>query len=162
VYHNCSDCVFCLTRQAQDANIPRPLRGTFDGLQHFFDQMDRGKLVAAGKFHEHTSNTLCCEINAETKRVVSAFSTENLLLNAYRQSQLGMPSLLCIDASYRLVIEGHRCFLFGTTGVDHKFHIIFMGVCSTEDTAAHRSMYDASVREVERIVADRSERGVWI
>ena len=161
-HHNFFDCVFCLSRQAQDANIPRLLRGTFDGLQHFFDQKERDRLVAAGTLHEHTSYTLCCEINAETKRVVCAFSSENLLLNAYRQSQLGMPSLLCMDASYRLVIEGHRAFLFGTTGVDHKFHIIFMGVCSSEDTAAHRSMYDASVREVERIVADRSERGIGI
>ena len=118
--------------------------------------------MKAGQFHEHKPYTLCCEINALTKRVVSAFSSENLLLNAYRQDLLAIPTLLCMDASYRLVLEGHSVFLFGTHGVDHKFHIICMGACSTEDTAAHRSMYEAVVTEVERVVRDRAVRGLGI
>jgi len=154
--------VFCSNRHEQNANIPGNLRGTFDGLQLFFDKQKRETLEAAGELTLDKPYALCCEIDADSKRVVCAFSSENFLLNAYRQDHLGMPSMLCIDASYRLVVEGHMCFLFGTQGVDHKFHTIFMGVCSSEDTAAHRSTYDASVKEVERLVADRSARGVGI
>ena len=149
-------------RKKQCINVPQELRGTFDGLQHYFDSHTREVLVKAGQFHEHKTYTLCCEINSLTKRVVSAFSSENLLLNAYRQDLLAMPTLLCMDASYRLVLEGHSVFLFGTHGVDHKFHIICMGACSTEDTAAHRSMYEAVVTEVERVVRDRAVRGLGI
>ena len=75
---------------------------------------------------------------------------------------LALPTLLCMDASYRLVLEGYGVFLFGTRAVDHKFHIICMGVSSTEDTAAHRSMYEAVVTEVERLVLDRTQRGIYI
>jgi len=138
------------------------LRGTFDGLQHYFDSNTREMLEKTGRFHEHKVYTLYCEINSSTPRVVSVFSSENLLLNAYRQDLLAMPTLLCMDASYRLLLEGHSVFLFGTHGVDHKFHIICMGAGSMEDTAAHRSMYEAVVTEVERLVLDRTQRGIYI
>ena len=100
--------------------------------------------------------------HSSTKRVVTAFSSENLLLNAYRQDLLAMPTLLCMDTSNRLVLEGHSVFLFGTHGVDHKFHIICIRVGSTEDHAAHRSMYEAVVTEVERLVLDRTLRKIDI
>ena len=122
----------------------------------------RATLDAAGELSLNQAYTLCCAIDADSKRVVCAFSQDNVLLNAYRQDLLGMPSMLCIDASYRLVKEGHMRFHFGTQGVDHKFHIIFIHVCSSEDTAAHCSMYDSSVKEVKFLVSDRSARGVDI
>ena len=120
----------------------------------------RATLEAACELSLDQAYTLCCAIHADSKRVVCAFYSENVLLNAYRQDYLGMPSVLCIDASYRLVIEGHMRFYFGTQGVDHKFHTIFIHICSVEDTSAHRSIHDSSVKEVEFLVADRSARGI--
>ena len=147
-------------RKSHCSNVPAYLRGTFDGLQHYFDSNTREMLENTGRFHEHKAYTLCCEIDSSTKRVVFAFSSENLLLNAYRQDLLAMLTLLCMDASYRLVLEGHSVFLFGTHGVDHKFHIICMGAGSPEDTAAHRSLYEAVVTEAESLVLDRTLRGI--
>ena len=50
--------------------------------------------------------------------------------------------------------------LFGTSGVDHKFHIIAFIMTSSEDHHAHASAFRATVREIERVVHDRSTRGI--
>ena len=41
----------------------------------------------------------------EANLVTMAWSSENLLLNAYRQSTFGVPSLVCVDTTHRLVRE---------------------------------------------------------
>ena len=46
--------------------------------------------------------------------------------------------------------------LFGTTGSDQKFHTIGYGLCSKEDTEAHRFVFAALKKEVERVVNDRA------
>ena len=51
-------------------------------------------------------------------------STENLLLNAYRQEQFGIPGILQIDCTHRVVLEGHVCMLFGTVDAAQHFHTV--------------------------------------
>ena len=45
--------------------------------------------------------------------------------------------------------------MFGTQGVDHKFHIVATVLSSSEDQEAHEQAYSAIVREVESIVHGR-------
>ena len=64
--------------------------------------------------------------------------------------------------SYRLVVEGHACMLFGTVSTAQKFHIIGYAVCDKEDDAAHDHVFRSLKGEVERIVAERSRDQVKI
>lgn len=94
-------------------------------------------------------------IDSQTENVTIVYSTENLLLNAYRQQQHGFPSIVQVDCTHRLVIEGHLCMLFGTVDAGQHFHKIGYGVCAKEDQEAHEHIFRALKTEVERIVAQR-------
>jgi hypothetical protein len=95
----------------------------------------------------------------ETGRVTYAISTENLLLNAYRQTRFGVPPLLQVDTTHRLMIESQFCcMLIGTTSVTQHFHIIAYGVCSSEDIGAHEYVFRQVFRAVDAVVADRAEK----
>ena len=97
-------------------------------------------------------------IDSEKETVSIAYSTENLLLNAYRQEKFGFPSLVQIDCTHRLVLEGHACMLFGTVDAAQKFHYIGYGICDKEDEAAHMHVFRCLKLEAERIVKERTER----
>lgn len=66
--------------------------------------------------------------------------------------------LTCVNPS----AEGFPVIMFGTQGVDHKFHIVATVLSSSEDQEAHEQAYSAIVREVESIVHDRSSRNIPI
>ena len=91
-------------RAKQGAHVPRDLRGTFAGVQHLTRLNCRQQLIDAGNFNEHSVYTLYSETDITTGRVTVVISSENLLLNAYRQSVCGLPSQLCLDASHRIVL----------------------------------------------------------
>ena len=95
------------------------------------------------------------QIIPEKQCINLAYSTENLLLNAYRQQQHGFPSILHVDCTHRLVVEGHACMLFGTVDAAQKFHIIGYGICNKEDDTAHQHVFRCLKAEVESIVAQR-------
>ena len=86
------------------------------------------------------------------QEIAIAYSTENLLLNAYRQTLFGLPSICQIDTTHRLVIEGHNNMLFGCVDAAQHFHIIGYGLCSKEDTAAHKYVARCLKAEVEALV----------
>jgi hypothetical protein len=114
------------------------LRGKFGGASVFVEQRSRSALEAAGNFGPHTAYIIGEPvINAETEEIMLAMTTENLILNGYRQTCYGFPTYLCVDTTHRLVVEGHSTMLFGTTGPDQRFHAFAYGVCSTEDQNAH-------------------------
>ena len=109
----------------RSAVVPKGMQGTFGGLKVWADHHTRDNLTKVGGFGIHT--TFVCgipEIDSEAQRVNMAYSTENLLLNAYRQSQHGMPSIVHIDCTHRLVLEGHACMLFGTVDTAQHFHAV--------------------------------------
>ena len=76
-------------------------------------------------------------IDAESQNITIAFSTRNLLLNAYRQMLFGLPAIVQVDTTHRLVLEGHNNMLFGTVDAAQHFHVIGYGLCASEDQAAH-------------------------
>ena len=93
-------------------------------------------------------------IDSEKETISIAFSTRNLLLNAWRQQQFGFPGILQVDCTHRLVLEGHLCMLFGTVDAGQHFHIIGYGVCDKEDEMTHTHVFRALKTEMERVVRE--------
>ena len=85
----------------------------------------RENLTERGQFGIHT--TYVCgtlQIDAAKNKINMAYSTENLLLNEYRQGQHGMPSIVHVDCTHRVVVDGHVCMLFGTVDTAQHFHVV--------------------------------------
>ena len=150
-------------KKEQDHVVPRAQRSTHGGLQLWADAHSRQALESKGIFGHHT--TYVCgkpKLDSETGLVAIAYSTENLLLNGYRQGQFGLPSILQVDCTHRLVLEGHPCMLFGTVDAAQHFHAIGYGLCSSEDEDVHSHVFRCLKKEMERIVAERSAEGASI
>ena len=107
----------------RQAVVPHELRKTFGGFVHWAKSRTRDALMQKKEFGVHT--VYVCgesEIDSTTQTVNMAYSTENLLLNAYRQEQHGISSIVQIDCTHRLMLEGHACMLFGTVDAAQHFH----------------------------------------
>jgi hypothetical protein len=74
------------------------------------------------------------------------FSTENLLLNAYRQQTSGMPGILCVDYTHRLNYEGFNMCVLGTITPSQHFKLIGFAVASDESEETHKIIFKA-IRE---------------
>ena len=145
-----------LKNASQDQIVPRDMRNCFGGLAIFAAKKRRTALEAAGELGLHTVYVLGEPIiDSESQTVSIAYSSENLLLNAYRQLQYGFPPILQVDCTYRLILEGHACMLFGAVNAAQHFHTIGYGVCAKEDEAAHKHVFQCIKDEMERIVAQR-------
>ena len=115
-------------KKKRDENIPNDLRNTFGGVQHWVDRHTKEALQERNEFGIHTMY-VCGKPQIKSHppgaEVINiAVSTENLLLNAYRQEQFGIPGILQIDCTHRVVLEGHVCMLFGTVDAAQHFHTV--------------------------------------
>lgn len=90
------------------------------------------------------------------------FSTENLLLNAYRQQCSGFPSFICVDYTHRLVLEKYNICVVGTVDPAQHFHFIAMAMTSYEDEDTHAHIFGLVKREVDSIVANRAMEKIRI
>ena len=82
------------------------LNGSYGALATQLEKYSKSALVSRGVFNEHCPYILGEPLVVpETKMITISWSTENLLLNAYRQSQFGMPSFTCVDTTHRLIHE---------------------------------------------------------
>lgn len=143
-----------MKKAEQHAIVPAEASGRFAGVSIFVESRRKAMLQAAGKFGLHTSY-VCGEpwIDSAEQTINIAFSTPNLLLNAYRQQLFGVPPILQVDTTHRLVLEGHNNMLFGTQDVAQHFHIIGYGICNKEDTKAHEHIMCCLAEEAELLVA---------
>ena len=75
--------------------------------------------------------------------LVAVLSTENLLLNEYRQRFWGDPIFLAADASYRLSVtqEGNGVFHVITTNLAQQTKSIAFGVISTHEHQKAQNSY---------------------
>ena len=87
--------------------------------------------------------------------VYQTFCLENVPL-PFTTSQYGMPTLVAIDTTHRLIVEGYNVMPVGTVSVDQKFHIIGYGICDKEDQEAHDFVVSALFAEVHRVVRARA------
>jgi hypothetical protein len=165
---------------------------TFGGLSSILEKFEKEVLVAKGAFNEHSTYLLGPPLVVpETKRVTCAFSTENLLLNAYRQTCFGVPPFIAIDTTHRLMRPSNYCFsessptpslslscpfsllsshlgtlsftvVIGTMSITQQFHLIAYAVCSHEDAGAHEYVIRQVFQAVDAVVADRARRQIRI
>ena len=140
-------------RKQETSIVSAGARGKFAGLYEFVDRFSKVNIAEFGIHSVYIIGTPTIEV--VTQSVAITISTENLLLNVYRQAQTGLPSILQVDTTHRLVIEGHNCMLFGLVDPAQHFHVIGYGLCSEEDTSAHINIARALKEEVERVVNQR-------
>lgn len=77
---------------------------SYAGLEVYLQKRTREKLMEAGQFNEHSVYVLGeAIVNPMDHKVCVALSSENLLLNIWRQQQFGIPSFLAVDTTHRLV-----------------------------------------------------------
>jgi pentatricopeptide repeat protein len=108
-------------------------------------------------FNKHPINPRFA--NSETGRFVAVISTENLLLNHYRQMYAGTGALLQIDTSYRLSIERWGLMPVKTAAPNQQGHTVAYAFVSSEDSDAHCFVLDAIRKAVVDVVNARVQAG---
>jgi len=89
-------------------------------------------------------------------RVRIVFSSENLLLNAYRQQCSGKPAMLCVDYTHRLVFEKYNVCVMGNVDPTQHFHLVALAMTSDESEDTHKHVFELVRDEVNSIVQARS------
>ena len=98
-------CFICIAHSHCLQSMTEGASNSFGGLSSILEKFERSYLVANNSFDEHSVFLLGPPlVIPETERVTFAVSSENLLLNAYRQTCFGLPPLLCVDTTHRLMI----------------------------------------------------------
>ena len=135
-------------------------RGRFGGVFGALEKLQRDVLQVASDYTEDTTYVVGePRVDPSSNVVTFVLSTDNLLLNAYRQSLFGLPQFVCIDTTHRLVVEKHCVMPITTTSPNQKAHVIAYGVCSSEDIAAHAYVVECVRHGVEAIVRERALAG---
>ena len=87
------------------------------------------------------------------KRFYCVLSTENLLMNAYRQMATGQDMTIACDASYRYVTErDHGLFVVKAVNWAPSAKTIGYAICNKEDKNALEWIFRTLKMEIERIV----------
>ena len=131
---------------------------SFGGLSSILEKLEKSYLCQNDLFNEHSVYLLGeALVVPEAHRVTFALSTENLLLNAYRQSCFGLPPMLAVDTTHRLMIaSNYCCMLVGTMDVVQHFHIVAYAICSHEDADAHEYVFREVFKAVDAVAASRA------
>jgi hypothetical protein len=98
---------------------------------------------------EETKNFI---YDPQDERFAVVVSTNNLLLNAYRQVQAGPDIFICLDTSYRYNTAGWGLMPIGTMDRTATGHTIAYALVSKEDHKVHEFVLSAVKKHVERVV----------
>ena len=113
-------------------------------------------------FMEHTFYLLGNRfiVEASRKRFAALFSTENLVLNLYRQLKLTGHYVLFVDASHKYTTEKWPLFPIKVVcPMSQVSHIVAYGVISNDDSESHLFLFQSLKRELESIINDRLDKG---
>lgn len=137
---------------------------TYAGLRNVVDMYRRGEYGDA-----ITPNSLIVcgdryEVNEEDghERVAVLFSTENLLLNAYRQTTTGQDMTLAVDTSYRYTWQGYGLLVIKVIDFSQTAHSVAWGLVSKEDADAHVFCFDMMLQEIQTLVYTCVEENIVI
>ncbi len=117
--------------------------------------------ISPAEFDDHTVflvGDYCIE--SEDLRHYAIFSTNNLLLNAYRQLCTGQDMFIAIDTSYRYTIEGFAVMPLMVASPTMEGRRLAYALVSNEDEAIHTSVLDLLRDEVESVVNEKIQAGV--
>ena len=137
--------------------IDATMRTRFGGMSEFVNRFRKGIVTARDDFDEHRfyvfgETKVVPAAKKNDKDIFFTISTENLLLNAYRQAVSGWKPYIQIDTTHRLTTEGVACMPIGTMDLAQNFHIIAYGVCLHETTKDHEFALRNIRAEVEAVV----------
>lgn len=119
------------------------------------------------RFDAFTHNTvyLCGDeyvVDEASGRVAIVLSTENLLLNAYRQQCTGQGVVIAMDTSYRYMNEGYGVLPIKVVDFSQTGHTVAYAIVSYEDEEAQTQVLRMLKKEVESVVRSRFQKGMWI
>jgi hypothetical protein len=126
------------------------------GIQVVCDSFKKENIA---EFNEHSVYLLGLRCDAASETLVAVLSTENLLLNAYRQQFWGNPIFFAADASYRLTQEKYGVYPVITTNLAQQTKTIAYGIISSENHQAQTIIYSSIKKELELIVNSRKATG---
>jgi len=121
-------------------------------------------VVALPGFNEHTPYVFGQVViksagTKKTKDVYFTISTENQLLNAYRQASTSQVAFWEVDITYLLTTEGLATMPIGTVDLSQTYHHIAHGICLHEGTKDHVIAPQNVKDEVESVVAKYAAAG---
>lgn len=119
----------------------------------------RYKKSAIVNFNEHSTYLLGLQSCSESKKIIAVISTENLLLNAYRQRFWGQPVAFACDASYRVTREGNGIYPVVTISLGQKTKTIAYAIISNKKHQMQKFIFSSIKEEVEKIVRARTLLG---
>eukprot|EP00527_Entomoneis_sp_CCMP2396_P003722 CAMPEP_0198141040 /NCGR_PEP_ID=MMETSP1443-20131203/4106_1 /TAXON_ID=186043 /ORGANISM="Entomoneis sp., Strain CCMP2396" /LENGTH=311 /DNA_ID=CAMNT_0043803647 /DNA_START=63 /DNA_END=994 /DNA_ORIENTATION=- len=121
--------------------------GSFAGMKYILDMYRRQN---CNNFTDHSvflcGNDYICD--SSNGRVGAFLSTENLLLNAYRQSCTGMDLFLAVDTSYRYSYEGFGLLPIKVIDFSQTSHTVGYAIVSHEDHDAHTFVFRMMKQEL--------------
>ena len=109
-------------------------------------------------FNEHT-NYLVGEYCVQGDIKAAVFSTENLLLNQYRQMQMGQDMFFAVDTSYRYTTENVALMIVFVVSLNQEGHRVAYAVVNKESAEAHSVVFQIIREGVEFVVNDRISQG---
>ena len=97
-----------LNRDNYSKLVPSELRGTFGGVAHYFQSISREELMRQNLFGPHSAYSLC-EPKFTDDSITAAISTENCLLNAYRQVVIVLPfEHICMSTARTITVHANK------------------------------------------------------
>jgi hypothetical protein len=131
---------------------------TYAAVEDWLAQNERAKLVQKSDFREHTAYVvLGWEVNSDTKWVTYVITSEKLMRNLWLIKESGMPVILCVDTTHRLVAEGHQVFVCGVRDIAQKFHKVAYGVQTNDKSVAYNAQMLRMVAEEYMRVSERMQ-----
>ena len=134
--------------------------GTFGSLRETYEEKRRCR-IPEYKFTENTCFLVGDKyiVDSENQRQCGVLSTENLLLNAYRQSCLGMDMFFNIDCSYRYTTAGYGLMIVQVCDPNQHGHIVAYAYVSNKDQAMHTFVFKMIKDELESIIQKKRDLG---
>lgn len=88
----------------------------------------------------------------------AVMSTDNLLMNAYRQSSYGQPVFFAVDTSYKYTWEGFGLYPVCTVDLQQKTHVIAYALLNCEKADVQTLILQRVRKYVEEVVKERQTK----
>ena len=89
----------------------------------------------------------------------AVLSSENLLLNQYRQLQMCQDMFFAVDTSYRYTSKLFSLMTVFVVSLDQVGHRVAYAVCNKESLVAHKSVFKNIKRGIQVVVNDCISKG---
>lgn len=132
---------------------------TFGSLAETFENFKKSRMSSC---NNHTIYLVddAWTADSSTGDYWAVFSSDHLLLNAYRQWYNSHDIIIYVDTSYRYTWEGAGIMPIMTASPCQSGHHIAYALCSTESTECHEKVLEILKRGVEEVVNRKIEEGV--